>query len=132
MIITVELLFQRENFPASSYQFSCLGYYRRILEVSVDELRHRFDTELPNIANQPSNYARNLLEFCSYKALHRITEQPDYLSDKNFRILMYDMMLAWEVPGVENPSLDSVRPHLHSFLMAMHISGMCYCYMSIQ
>lgn len=78
----------------------------KILQIPIDELQHRFDTEQPNTVKQPSTYARNLLEFCSYQALHVVTERPDYLSDKDFRSLTYDMMLAWEDPGVENESLD--------------------------
>jgi hypothetical protein len=79
----------------------------KILGISVDELQYRFDTELPRTAREPSCYARNLLEFCSYKALHKMTERSDYLSDKNFRCLTYDMMLAWECPGIDNPVKDN-------------------------
>ncbi|KAH7856891.1 hypothetical protein Vadar_006637 [Vaccinium darrowii] len=79
----------------------------RILQVPTEELQHRFETEVPDTVKQPSNYARNFLEFCSYQALHLVTTSPDYLNDKEFRRLTYDMMLAWEAPGVENESFNS-------------------------
>lgn len=58
---------------------------------------------------QPSNYARNLLEYCLYKALHVETQRPDHLADKGFRRLTFDMMLAWEAPGIESESPPKVR-----------------------
>lgn len=54
-------------------------------------------------------YARNFLEFCSYQALNLLIKGPDYLSDKEFRHLTYDMMLAWEAPDVESETPDKVR-----------------------
>lgn len=54
-------------------------------------------------------YARSFLEFCSYQALNLMTRRPDYLADKNFRRLTFDMMLAWDGPSAEN-ELNIVRP----------------------
>ncbi|XP_052204873.1 uncharacterized protein LOC127809805 [Diospyros lotus] len=79
----------------------------KILSIPTEELQHCFETEQPDAVKQPSTYARNFLEFCSYKALHLVTEHTDYLSDKEFRRLTYDMMLAWEAPGFDNEPLDT-------------------------
>lgn len=73
----------------------------KILGVPTHELQHHFDIELPESVKQLFTYARNFLEFCSYQALNCVTRRPDYLSDKDFRRLTYDMMLAWEAPSVE-------------------------------
>lgn len=72
-------------------------------------MQHRFDTELPESVKELLTYARNFLEFCSYQALSVVSGRADYLSDKEFRCLTFDMMLAWEAPSVENESLDKVR-----------------------
>lgn len=72
-------------------------------------MQHCFETELPESAKELLTYARNLLEFCSYQALHRLSRRPDFLSDKEFRRLTFDMMLAWEAPSVESETLDKVR-----------------------
>ncbi|KAL7000584.1 hypothetical protein U1Q18_001734 [Sarracenia purpurea var. burkii] len=79
----------------------------KILQEPTEELQYRFEAELPDTVKQPSTYARNFVEFCSYQALYQVTMRPDYLSDKEFRRLTYDMMLAWEAPGVENEPLDT-------------------------
>lgn len=74
----------------------------KILQVEIDELQHQFDSDLLDDVKPPLVYARNFLEFCSFQALQVATNRPDYLSDKDFRRLMFDMMLAWEVPGDGN------------------------------
>lgn len=86
-----------------TYCLSCLNC--RILQVEIEELQHQFDSDLVDDVKQPLVYARNFLEFCSFQALQVVTIRPDYLSDKEFRRLMFDMMLAWEVPGVGNQVL---------------------------
>ncbi|KAF7123746.1 hypothetical protein RHSIM_Rhsim12G0090100 [Rhododendron simsii] len=85
------------------------SFFVLILQIPAEELQHWFETEVPDTVKQPSIYARNFLEFCSYQALHLVTAHPDYLSDKEFRRLTYDMMLAWEAPSVENEPLNTVR-----------------------
>ncbi|XP_027365398.1 uncharacterized protein LOC113872219 [Abrus precatorius] len=77
----------------------------KILGVSTHELQHAFDSELPLGVKELLTYARHLLEFCSYKTLHTLSKTADYLSDKEFRRLTYDMMLAWEAPSVHTPNL---------------------------
>ncbi|KAK7280664.1 hypothetical protein RJT34_25730 [Clitoria ternatea] len=76
----------------------------KILGVSAQELQHAFDSELPLGVKELLTYARHLLEFCSYKALHKLSRNSDYLADKEFRRLTYDMMLAWEAPSVNTPN----------------------------
>ncbi|XP_048235232.1 uncharacterized protein LOC8260741 isoform X2 [Ricinus communis] len=84
----------------------------KILGVPTQELQHQFDIELPESVKQLFTYARNLLEFCSYKALNCVVATtPNYLSDKDFRRLTYDMMLAWETPCIEIQSkLETTSP----------------------
>ncbi|TKY50667.1 hypothetical protein E2542_SST22171 [Spatholobus suberectus] len=72
----------------------------KILGMSTQELQHCFDSELPLGVKELLTYARHLLEFCSYKALHKLSKNSDYLNDKEFRRLTFDMMLAWEAPSV--------------------------------
>ncbi|CAA6655711.1 unnamed protein product [Spirodela intermedia] len=62
------------------------------------DLQQHFESEVPEHIQDSSSYARNLLEYCSYKAL------------QEFRHLTYDMMLAWEVPGAENDSKSKENP----------------------
>ncbi|KAL7162932.1 hypothetical protein ACSBR2_039109 [Camellia fascicularis] len=88
---------------ANSVVYRC----SKILLIPTEELQHRFETELPDTVKQPSTYTRNFLEFCSYQALNLVTAHPDYLSNKEFRCLTFDMMLAWEAPGVENQTPDT-------------------------
>lgn len=71
----------------------------RILSISAEELQQGFEREAPQSAKHANKYARNLLEYCCFKALAVATQTTDYLSDKHFRRLTFDMMLAWETPG---------------------------------
>ncbi|XP_065868641.1 uncharacterized protein [Euphorbia lathyris] len=82
----------------------------KILGVPPHELQHHYDIELPESVKQLFTYARNFLEFCSYQALSSLTSRPNYLSDKDFRRLTYDMMLAWEAPSVETQSPPKETP----------------------
>ncbi|KAL3502355.1 hypothetical protein ACH5RR_036804 [Cinchona calisaya] len=84
---------------------SVISRCSKILQISAEELYHHFDKELPDKVKQPSNLAKNFLEFCSYQAIDISTAQPDYLSNKEFRNLMFDMMLAWESSGVDSDLL---------------------------
>ncbi|KAG2662834.1 hypothetical protein I3760_16G000800 [Carya illinoinensis] len=78
----------------------------KILQVPTEDLQHCFETELPESVQNILTYARNFLEFCSYQALDLLIKSPDYLSDKEFRHLTYDMMLAWESPNVQSETPD--------------------------
>lgn len=80
-----------------------------ILKIPTQDLQHRFDVELPESVKQLLTYARNFLEFCSFQALHQVMKQPSYLSDQEFRQLMFDMMLAWETPSVTSENESKVR-----------------------
>ncbi|XP_050234444.1 uncharacterized protein LOC126682737 [Mercurialis annua] len=73
----------------------------RVLGVATLELQHQFDIELPESVKQLFTYARNFVEFCFYKTLNSISSDPNFLSDKDFRRLTYDMMLAWESPCID-------------------------------
>ncbi|KAK7270068.1 hypothetical protein RIF29_22957 [Crotalaria pallida] len=74
----------------------------KILGTTPQELQHDFDSELPLGVKELLTYARNLLELCSHKALRKFTSSSDYLNDKDFRRLTFDMMLAWEAPSVHS------------------------------
>lgn len=105
--------FSLNNIPTSK----CISCCCRILRIPTEELQHHFDTQLPESVKELLTYAKNFLEFCSFQALHVVSSHPDYLSDKEFRRMTFDMMLAWESPCVENKALDKVRKLLpvHSF-----------------
>jgi hypothetical protein len=64
-----------------------------------EELQRHFEEEAPLSAKHPSCYARNLLEYCCFQALSVAVQVTDHLSDKEFRRLSFDMMLAWELPS---------------------------------
>lgn len=98
--------------PITLHLSVCYYYTIRILKTCAQELQHRFDSELPESVRQQSEYARNFLEFCSFETLDVMTRDPDYLSDKEFRRLMFDMMLAWEIPGSESEKLDKARQNI--------------------
>lgn len=82
-----------------------VGRCSRILDVSMDELRQNFDGEASDTIKHPSRYARNFLEYCCFRALALSTQVTGHLSDKSFRRLTYDMMLAWETPGAASQPL---------------------------
>ncbi|XP_011075743.1 uncharacterized protein LOC105160173 [Sesamum indicum] len=98
-----------ENLPIpflSPHANSVVSHCSKILGISTNELQDRFNEELPDNVKQPPSYARNFLEFCSFKALHLAITRPNYLNDKEFRRLTFDMMIAWEVPGVDSDLID--------------------------
>ncbi|XP_058758031.1 uncharacterized protein LOC131631251 [Vicia villosa] len=82
----------------------------KILGVSTDELQHAFDSELPLGVKELLTYARNFVEFCSFKALQKLSRTSDYLSDAEFRRLAFDAMLAWEAPSVHTEQLAAETP----------------------
>ncbi|KAF3322338.1 hypothetical protein FCM35_KLT13479 [Carex littledalei] len=74
----------------------------RILGLSAAQIQKDFETNLPDYSMQKSLYARQFLQYCCHKVLHVLTNRHDYLSDRDFRSLTYDMMLAWEDHCTEN------------------------------
>ncbi|GFQ03171.1 hypothetical protein PHJA_002460900 [Phtheirospermum japonicum] len=99
-----------ENLPISflsPHANSVVSRCSKIIGVSTKELQDQFDMELPDNVRQPPSNARNFLEFCSYKALHLSTSRPNYLNDKEFRRLTFDMMIAWEAPGLESDLVNT-------------------------
>ncbi|XP_058087411.1 uncharacterized protein LOC131234498 isoform X2 [Magnolia sinica] len=76
-----------------------VGRCSRLLDISMDELRQNFDMEASDSIKHPSRYARNFLEYCCFRALALSVQVIGHLSDKSFRRLTFDMMLAWEAPG---------------------------------
>lgn len=86
-------------------RFVNVSFVFRILKVSTGQLQHRYDIELPESVKQLFTYARNFVEFCGYQTLYFVnTRGGDYLSDPEFRLLTYDLMLAWESPSVDTQS----------------------------
>lgn len=80
----------------------------RILRTSSSELQESFNQEASDSMKHPSRYARNLLEYCCFKALSLTTQMTGHLFDKTFRRLTFDMMLAWEIPAADSQPLTNV------------------------
>ncbi|XP_073144732.1 uncharacterized protein [Henckelia pumila] len=81
----------------------------KILGLSTCQLRENFDGEASDFLKHHANFARNLLEYCCFLALSRSVRVINYLDDKNFRRLIFDMMISWEFPAASSqpfPSLD--------------------------
>ncbi|WOL09462.1 hypothetical protein Cni_G18215 [Canna indica] len=70
-----------------------------ILGVSMEDLQHIFDAKASETIKRPPNYARNLVEYCCFRTLALSTQVSGHLSDKSFRRLTFDMMLAWDSPS---------------------------------
>lgn len=77
--------------------------------MSTNELQHAFDSELPLGVKELLTYARHLVEFCSFKAIQKLSRTSDYLSDSDFRRFTFDVMLAWEAPSVHADQLVTVH-----------------------
>ncbi|XP_014660381.2 uncharacterized protein LOC101768752 isoform X2 [Setaria italica] len=89
--------------PLSSAAAAVVRRCARIAGVPVDQLLRRFDAE--EQAGQPVDYARSVVEYCSYVALRVETRRHDHLGDMEFHSLTYDMMLAWEAPDEETDAM---------------------------
>ncbi|XP_024020266.1 uncharacterized protein LOC21402869 [Morus notabilis] len=79
----------------------------KILGIPATELQESFNSEASDSIKHPSRYARNILEYCCFRALAVSIKVNDYLADKKFRRLTFDMMVAWEAPAA--PSEPSVH-----------------------
>jgi len=86
-----------------------VGHCARILLLHPEELQRHFEEEAPLSAKHPSCYARNLLEYCCFQALSVAVQVTDHLSDKEFRRLSFDMMLAWELPSATSRQVAKVN-----------------------
>ncbi|BBN12480.1 hypothetical protein MPTK1_5g20450 [Marchantia polymorpha subsp. ruderalis] len=80
----------------------------RILDMQPEELQCQFEDEASVSAKHPSRYARNLLEYCCFKALSVETQKTGHLQQRDFHKLFFDMMLAWEAPGAANKPVVKV------------------------
>uniref|UniRef100_A0A803LSQ3 Uncharacterized protein n=1 Tax=Chenopodium quinoa TaxID=63459 RepID=A0A803LSQ3_CHEQI len=94
-----------ENKPRMFDNFMTL-FQRRI-----SSPRSPSSSDAPNPIPFLSPIANSVVARCS-KAFNVLTARADYLSDKEFRRLTYDMMLAWEAPGVDGETLykESASP----------------------
>ncbi|KAJ3680310.1 hypothetical protein LUZ60_016588 [Juncus effusus] len=86
----------------------------RILELSSEKLERNFETEFPDRPKEKILYARKLLEYCCHKALHAMINRHDYLSDREFSSLTFDMMLAWEDLNIQKESLPDEKTQSNS------------------
>ncbi|KDP20129.1 hypothetical protein JCGZ_05898 [Jatropha curcas] len=84
----------------------------KILGVSTTELQESFNMEASDSIKHPSRYARNFLEYCSFRALAVSIQVTDHLTDRKFRRLTYDMMLAWETPAASSQPFVNVDEDL--------------------
>ncbi|KAL8111071.1 hypothetical protein AgCh_026719 [Apium graveolens] len=80
----------------------------KILGLSTSKLREIFDDEAPDGIKESSQYARNFLEYCCFRALAMSTKLDDYLDDKLFRRLTFNMMIAWEFPAASSKSIPTI------------------------
>lgn len=80
----------------------------KILGVPSGELKESFNVEAAASIKHPSQYARNLLEYCCFRTLALSIQVTGHLADKRFRRLTYDMMLAWEAPAAASQPLLNV------------------------
>jgi hypothetical protein len=81
----------------------------RILLLQPEELQQHFEEQAPFSARHPSCYARNLLEYSCFQALSVAVQVTDHLSDREFRRLSFDMMLAWELPSATSRQVAKVN-----------------------
>lgn len=80
----------------------------KILGLPTSKLQEIFDDEAPDGIKESSQYARNFLEYCCYRALAIFTKLDDYLDDKLFRRLTFNMMIAWEFPAASSKSIPTI------------------------
>lgn len=66
----------------------------------------------------PLEYARSVVEYCSYIALRVEARRHDHLRDREFHSLTFDMMLAWEAPDEETDAEFQVTPIRFSLVHA--------------
>ncbi|KAD6454119.1 hypothetical protein R6Q59_015913 [Mikania micrantha] len=81
----------------------------KILKISTGQLQENFNREATDPIKDPSCYARNLLEYSCFRTLSVSTQVSGYLEDKTFRRLMFDMMLAWEVPDAASQPANTMN-----------------------
>lgn len=79
----------------------------------MDELQSNFNSEASETIRSSSNYARNFLEYSCFRTLALYTQVSGHLSDKAFRRLAFDMMLAWEAPSAASQPTLKVKIHFH-------------------
>lgn len=72
------------------------------------QLKENFDDEASEALKQSSQYPRNFLEYCCFRALALSIQVTGYLEDKKFRRLTFDMMVAWEFPAADIQPLLNV------------------------
>lgn len=80
----------------------------KILGISSSELRENFVAEASESIKHTSRFARNILEYCCFRALALSTQVIGYLEDKTFRRLTFDMMIAWEFPAASSQPFVNV------------------------
>ncbi|KAF8769278.1 hypothetical protein HU200_006791 [Digitaria exilis] len=90
--------------PLSSAAASVVRRCAKIAGVPVDQLLRRFEGEEQG-GQPPLEYARSVVEHCSYIALRVETRRHDHLGDREFHSLTYEMMLAWEAADEETDAM---------------------------
>ncbi|GLJ10079.1 hypothetical protein SUGI_0121570 [Cryptomeria japonica] len=70
---------------------------------TAEDLRKQFEEETPEWTKfNREEFARNLLEFCCFKALNSSPwKSTKRLGDRDFSCFTFDMMIAWEYPSAE-------------------------------
>nr|GMC51537.1 Dol-P-Man:Man(7)GlcNAc(2)-PP-Dol alpha-1,6-mannosyltransferase [Ipomoea batatas] len=80
----------------------------KILDTPMKQLHEIFDGEASDTLKHPSQYARNFLEYCSFRTLALAVQVSGYLGDRSFRRLTFDMMAAWEFPAAASKPFASM------------------------
>ncbi|XP_060205558.1 uncharacterized protein LOC132633272 [Lycium barbarum] len=80
----------------------------KIHGISMSQLQENFDAEASETIKHKSQYARNFLEYCCFRALALSIQVNGYLGDKQFRRLTFDMMVAWEFPAASSQPFASM------------------------
>ncbi|KAJ4759586.1 ArgH (DUF639) [Rhynchospora pubera] len=86
----------------------------RILELPAAQIEKDFQTDVADYPKQRGLYAREYLQYCCHKTLHVLINRHNYLADKDFRSLTYDMMLAWQDHSTENQLLPNEKAQSNS------------------
>ncbi|KAK9078776.1 hypothetical protein SSX86_002834 [Deinandra increscens subsp. villosa] len=80
----------------------------KILKIPTGQLQEDFNGEATDAIKDPSCYAQNFLEYSCFRALSVSTQVSNYMEDKKFRRLTFDMMLAWEVPDAASQPTNTM------------------------
>ncbi|KAI5069642.1 hypothetical protein GOP47_0015943 [Adiantum capillus-veneris] len=80
----------------SNVVISCCA---KVLATSLEDLQSELRKKALVSSKVAQKNGLSLLEYCCFKALATLTKNTNFLKDKQFRYLSFEMMIAWEAPG---------------------------------